>query len=154
MRSLVIALVLAWCSIARADGETEARWSLGNEQPHAGMPFTLVLGVAGFDETPAPALPKLELPGATVTPLGATPNVQRSIQIMNGRRTESHQVTWLLRYRVEIATAGRLRLPGTTVTQGKKTATAQGAEVDVDTVPTTDAMKLEMQLPSRAVFVG
>lgn len=151
---LAVLFVVGWCSLARADGETEARWSLGNEQPHAGMPFTLVLGVGGFDETPAPPQPKLDLPGATVTALGVSPNVQRSIQIVNGKRTEFHQVTWLVRYRVVMPNAGKLRIPTLSVSQGKKTATAQSAEVEVDEVSTTDAMKLEMQLPARAVFVG
>jgi tetratricopeptide (TPR) repeat protein len=151
---LAIALVVGWCSFARADGETEARWQLGSERPHAGMPFTLILGVAGFDEAPAPALPKLELPGATVTPLGAKPQVQASQMTVNGRTQNYRQVTWFLSYRVVTPNAGTLRLPATTVIQGKKTATADAAEVPVDEVTTTDAMKLEMQLPTRAVFVG
>ncbi|MEO8841933.1 MAG: hypothetical protein ABI591_09770 [Kofleriaceae bacterium] len=150
---LVVVFVVGWCSFARAD-DTEARWQLGNERPHAGMPFTLILGVAGFDEAPAPAQPKLELPGATVTPLGAKPNVQSSRMSVNGRTTEYRQVTWFLSYRVVTPNTGQLQIPTTTVTQGKKSATAEGAPIDVDEVATTDAMKLEMQLPARAVFVG
>jgi tetratricopeptide (TPR) repeat protein len=151
---LAIVLVVGWCSFARADGDTEARWQLGSERPHAGMPFTLILGVAGFDETPAPALPKLDLPGATVTPLGAKAQLQTARMNVNGQVKDYRQATWFLSYRVVTPNAGTLRLPATTVSQGKKTATAEAAEVPVDEVTTTDAMKLEMQLPARAVFVG
>jgi hypothetical protein len=140
---LAILMLVGWCSFARADGDTAAQWSLGNEQPHAGMPFTLLLAVGGFDEKPAPVQPKLDLPGATVTPIGAQPTMQ-------GRR----QLVWVLRYRVVAPKAGSLPLPALTVTQGKKSATAPGVQVPVEEVATTDAMKLEMQLPARAVFVG
>jgi hypothetical protein len=44
-------------------------------RPNVGMPFELSLVVEGFDEQPAPELPELALANATVTPLGATPNV-------------------------------------------------------------------------------
>ncbi|HEY0253749.1 MAG TPA: hypothetical protein VGC41_19595, partial [Kofleriaceae bacterium] len=154
MRAFAIAMLIGLCAIAHADGETEARWMNFDDQPHAGVPFIVTLGVAGFDETPAVELPKLEIAGAKVTPMGATPNTSRSIQIINGRRSQSSQTTWFLRWRVEMDKPGHVTLPTTKVAQGSKSATAQGAAFQVDTVPTTDAMKLEMVLPNRSVFVG
>lgn len=140
---------------AFAADEPQAQFQLERgSDPHAGLPFTLTIGVVGFDETPPPVHPKLEIPGAKVSPAGAQPNVSRSIQIINGRRTDSTQVTWALHWRVEVAKAGRIHIPTTTVTQGSKKATAQGADLDVDAVPVSDDMKLELQLPPRPVFVG
>src|SRR5260221_3355120 len=126
MRSIPVALVLLAASTWVAWADTpQARFQLERgAQPHAGMPFTLILGAVGFDESPAPDQPKLDIPGATVTPLGATPNVSRSIQIINGKRTDSSQVTWVLRWRVEAAKEGHLRIPTTTLVQGSKKATA------------------------------
>ena len=83
-----------------------------------------------------------------------TPNVSRSIQIVNGRRSDTTRVTWQLRWRVEVSKAGKLRVPATTVIQGSKRATAPSGEVEVGTVPLTDDMKLALELPSRPVFVG
>ena len=162
MRKVIVALsALAALAVglggfasAWAD-DPQARFSLERgAQPHAGMPFKLLLAVGGLDENPPPEQPKLAIAGATVTPLGAQPNVSRSIQIVNGRRSESAEVTWILSYRVEAAAAGRLSIPATTVVQGSKRATAQGASLELDSVPTTDDMKLELQLPDRPVFVG
>ncbi len=154
-RVVLCALVLlASVSVARAD-EPRAQFRLDGGQPHVGMPFTLQLLVEGFDETPAPELPKLEIPNATVTPMGAaTPNVSRSIQIINGRRSDSTRVTWALQWRVEVQKEGTLRVPATTVTQGSKKATAQPGEVEVQTVPVADDMKISLDLPNRPVFVG
>lgn len=150
----VITAVAAMTGQAFAD-EPLARFQLERgADPHAGMPFTLSIGVVGFDENPPPAHPKLEIPGAKVTPAGAQPNVSRSIQILNGRRTDRTQVSWALHWRVEVAKPGRIHVPTTTVTQGAKKATAQGADIEVDDVPVSDDMKLELQLPARPVFVG
>ncbi len=155
MRRLWIALLVlvGLAGVASAE-EPRAQFRLGSGQPHVGVPFQLELIIEGFDEAPAPDVPKLDMPDATVTPLGATPNVSRSIQIVNGRRTDTSRVSWSLRWRVEVKKAGTLRVPQTTVTQGGKKVTASAGEVPVETVPTTDTMKITLDLPNRAVFVG
>ena len=147
--SLIIVVALA----AIAQAQPAAQWRL-EDQPHADVPFELDLLVEGFDEAPPPVQPKLELPGATVTPMGVTPSTQRSIQIVNGRRVDSVRVTWVMRWRVIVHKAGALRIPGVTVAQGTKQAISRSGDVEVDTVPTTEDMKLELQLPGRPVFVG
>jgi hypothetical protein len=136
---------------ARAD-DPEAAWQAG--EAHAGVPFELRLIVEGLDESPAPAQPKLEIPGATVKPLGAQPNVSRTMQVINGRRSDFTSVRWVLRWSVLIPKEGAFRVPQTTVVQGSKHATAAAANGTADAIPTTDAMKLELALPARPVFVG
>jgi hypothetical protein len=148
---LLLAGVLA--RTAAAD-DARAQFRLDGGRPHVGVPFQLDLVLEGFDESPAPDQPKLTIPDANVTALGAQPNVSRSIQIINGRRTDSTRVTWVLHWRVEVHKDGTLRVPATTVTQGTKHATAAAGEVEVEAVPTSDDMKLTLDLPSRPVFVG
>ncbi len=156
-RALLSMFVLVMLGVlartARAD-VPRAQFRVDGGQPHVDVPFQLELAIEGFDEQPAPPQPTLELPNATVTPLGATPNVSRSIQIVNGRRSDSARVTWSLRWRVEVHKPGSLRVPATTVTQGAKTATAQAGDVSVDTVSIADDMKVSLELPNRPVFVG
>ena len=155
MRALLLAfgLVLGVTTAAWADPSATFKLERG-AQPHAGMPFNLLLIASGLDESPAPDQPKLAIAGATVTPLGGQPNVSRSIQIVNGRRSESNEVTWVFTYRVEVASSGRVSIPATRVAQGGKSATAEGAQLSLDAVPISDDMKLELQLPNRPVFVG
>ncbi|HET9990021.1 MAG TPA: hypothetical protein VFQ65_15930, partial [Kofleriaceae bacterium] len=150
MKALAILLVLA--GIAAAD--PRARWQLGDREPHAGVPFELVLQVAGFDASPAIAQPKLEIPGAKVTPLGGQP-MQSSMSIMiNGRQMADDGVTWVFHWRVEVGNAGTVHVPAVTLSQGKASVSAQAASFTVDSIQTTDAMKLDLQLPNRPVFVG
>ena len=87
MKRLLVIALLCLTGIAYAD-EPQARFSLERgSQPHAGMPFKLILAAAGFDQSPAPEQPKLTIANATVTPLGASPNVSQSIEIVNGRQS-------------------------------------------------------------------
>ena len=157
---LSIALLLALGALvgaartARAD-EPRAEFRLGDrDTPHVDVPFHLDLLIEGFDEKPQPDVPKLEIANARVTFVAAQPNVSRGIQIINGRRSDFVKVTWVLRWQVEPHKEGRMRIPGLTVTQGARRVTTEPAEADVDTIPTSDTMKLSLALPARPIFVG
>ncbi|NVB78017.1 MAG: hypothetical protein HOV81_06435 [Kofleriaceae bacterium] len=154
MRRLVVAclVLLSFAGVASAQ-EAHARLQLDDE-PYVGVPFVLGLVADGFDESPAPVTPKLELPNAVVTPLAPQPNVRQSISIMNGHQTASKSVTWVFRYKIEIAKTGRVNVPPLTVTQGSKKATAAGGAFDVASIPSTDEMKISLTLPDRPIFVG
>ncbi len=151
---LALVLLVLGGSARLAAAEPAAQFRLGGGQPYVGMPVQLDLVVEGLAESPAPAQPALGIPGVTVTPMGVTPDTRRTVQIINGRRSDAVQVTWMLRWRLEVSKAGRLRIPATTVVQGTTRVTAPAGEVDVETVPTSDAMKIAVELPQRPVFVG
>lgn len=155
-----IALVIALCALigraplAHAD-QPRAEFRLGDrDTPHVDVPFHLDLLIEGFDEHPQPDVPKLEIPNARVTFVAAQPNVSRGIQIINGRRSDFVKVTWVLRWQVEPHKEGRMRIPAVTVTQGPRKVTTEPAEAEVDTIPTSDTMKLSLALPERPIFVG
>ncbi|MBA3465334.1 MAG: BatD family protein, partial [Deltaproteobacteria bacterium] len=155
MRALLAVVTIVALAGTAAAEEPRAVFRVEPQgEPYAGLPFQLLMALEGFEESPAPDLPKIVIPDATVTPMGATPNVTRSLQIMNGRRSETTRVSWTLRWRVEAHKTGQLRVPQTTVTQGSKTASAQGGAVSVQPVPVTDSMKISLELPNRPVFVG
>jgi hypothetical protein len=153
---LVVAVALltsgGWARAQSA--EPRAGFRVEGGEPHAGLPFVLSLIVEGLEETPAPSVPTLAIPNAKVLPMGATPNVSQSIQIINGRRIDSQEVRWVIRYRVEVSSAGLLKVPATTVVQGGKKATAPGGDVQVSAISATDDMKIELKLPDRPVWVG
>src|SRR6185436_5574777 len=108
----------------------------------------------GFDEEPQPAPPRLEIPGCRVVPLGVSPSVQQTIQIINGQTTQSRQVTFVFRYRVEAQAPGTYRVPALTVTQGNRRASSAPANVQVGAVSTTPDMRIRLTLPERPVWIG
>lgn len=156
MRALAIAMVviLAVPAVARAD-DARAGLRLETRAAHAGVPFVIDMVIEGFDESPAPELPALEIAGARVTPLAvAPPQLSHSISIVNGRRTESSSATWVLRWRVQTDKDGTLHVPSLKATQGSKVAVAPAGDVPVDTIPVSDDMKVSLDLPDRPMFLG
>lgn len=150
--ALLALLVLP--GLAAAQAEPRAGFRVERGEPHAGLPFILSLIAEGLDESPAPTPPALNIPNAKVVAMGVTPNVSTSIQIINGRRTDSKEVRWVIRYRVEASEPGVLKVPATTVVQGQKRATAPGGDVEVSSLASTADMKIELKLPTRPVWVG
>lgn len=152
---LAIAVLAALAGAAHAQEAPRAQWSLGRgTQPYAGVPFHLDLVVEGFEAEPPPVPPKLELPGAKVTPLAPSASTSTSIQIINGRRIDSVTVTWVMRYRVIVERPGRVTIPAVTARQGKAQAAAQGGAISVEDIPETTEMKVALELPARPVYVG
>ena len=128
--------------------------SVETQEIYAGMPFTLLLSARGFDEQPAPAEPGLAIDGCDVSYIGMTPSVSQQIQIVNGRRSESREVTFVYRWRVTAPSAGRYTVPALTLSQGSKAAASSAAAFDVDDLERTTDMVVRMRLPERPVWVG
>ncbi|HEX3474500.1 MAG TPA: BatD family protein, partial [Kofleriaceae bacterium] len=152
--SFLVALVAA-AGRARAD-EPRAELQLGDrESPHVGIPFHLDLRIEGFDKSPQPEIPKLTLPDADVSFVEARPSLPSGFEIIiNGRRADPSKLTWVVRWQIDPHKEGRLRVPALTVSQGSKRVTTRPAEIEVETIPTSDAIKLSLALPDRPIFVG
>ena len=121
---------------------------------HANMPFTLSLSAKGFEEEQPPAPPDLAIEGCEVTYLGVSPSVSSSIQIINGQRSEWREVTFVYRWRVLAAQAGRYTIPPLRVERSGVEANSQAATFDATEVPGTDHMVVRMVLPDRPLWVG
>ncbi len=121
---------------------------------YAGVPVVLDLIAEGFAEDPAPKQPPLEIAGCQVTPLGMTPNVSSSITIINGRRSERHDVTFVYRYQVVAPRAGRYQVPVLTVYQSGKSASTSATGFDVVDVATSRDMQFRVELPDRPIWIG
>lgn len=150
-RILLAASVLA-ASVGAA-GQA-LRLEVDTEEIYAGLPFVLSASASGFKEEPAPDPPALAIGGARVTYLGMTPNVSQQIQIVNGRRSEWKEVTFVYRWRVQPERPGRYTVPALTVVQGVLLAVSQVAAFDAGEVERAGDMFVRMRLPERPVWVG
>lgn len=121
---------------------------------YAELPFTLSLSAQGFAEEPQPDPPELAIEAATVTYLGVTPNVSTRIQIINGQRSESRDITFIYRWRIATPAAGSYTVPPLTVTQGELSASSGAASFTAREIATTSDMIVRMDLPDRPLWVG
>ena len=128
--------------------------SVESREIYAGLPFTLVLSARDFEEEPPPAPPDLEIDGCRVTYIGMTPSVSQQIRIVNGRRSEWREVTFVYRWQVTAPSAGRYAVPALSLAQGSKSAASSAATFDADDLEQTTDMVVRMRLPERPVWVG
>jgi hypothetical protein len=121
---------------------------------YAGMPFVLSVAAEGFAENPEPKVSGFAIAGADVHYLGMSPNVSSSIVIVNGKRTESHHVSFVFRYRVLARKAGTYQIPAITVTQGGRSAGTRAASFTAREIADSAEMKLRLVIPERSIWVG
>ncbi len=118
------------------------------------LPFTLALQARGFEATPEPEVPDLQIEGARVTYLGMNPNVSRQITIINGRRSELNDVTFVYRWRIQLSRTGAHQIPALTLTQGNLSAMTPPSQFTAKGIESTKDMIVRLQLPDRPVWVG
>ncbi len=125
---------------------------------HENLPFILTVAARGFGEEPQPILTKLVIPGCKVTPLGVVPNVSSMVQIVNGQRSESRDVTFAYRFRIEAPQPGTYTVPALLAEQatpsGKKKAQSPPAQFQVKGLEESRDMQVRLVLPERPVWVG
>ena len=148
-------LVVLWLALI-GQPSFGATLSLGVESDsiHANMPFTLTLSAKGFEEEPTPEPPELDIGGCDVTYLGVSPSVSSRIEIINGRRSDWRDVTFVYRWRVLARVAGRYTVPPLAVEQGDVEASSPAASFEATDVPGTGDMFVRMKLPDRPLWVG
>jgi hypothetical protein len=150
-RLCLVFLLLLWPALGWAQ---KLHLQLDSEEVYANLPFVLSVVAQGFDENPQPTLSKLNLPGCRVTPIGVTPNVSSMVQIFNGQRSETRDVTFVFRFRIEAPQAGEYKVPALVAEQGSKKAESQPARFTVRAVDDTKDMQVRLILPERPLWVG
>ena len=146
-----LALVLLLPAAARAQ---RAELTMESDEPHAGTPFVLSLRVEDFAEAPPPDVAEFQIAGCRTTSLGVSPSMSSSVSIINGRRSESREVTFVHRYQVVCDKAGSYKVPAVAVTQGKRRATSRPGRFNVRALGASEDMALRLGLPNRPVAVG
>ncbi len=154
MRSRDVTGLALLAVLAMPIGGQTLEVSVESREIYSGMPFTLLVSARGFDEQPPPTEPDLLIDGCEVTYIGMTPSVSQRIQIVNGRRSEWRDVTFVYRWRVTAPSAGRYTVPALTLHQGPKSAASAAATFDAGDLEQTTDMIVRMRLPDRPVWVG
>jgi hypothetical protein len=149
--ALALAIVLGTAANASAQSLT---LHVDSRDLYAGMPFVLSVEAKGFDEKPEPKLSAFTIPGARVTYLGASPNVSTMMQIMNGVTSQSRDVTFVYRFRVDVRSAGTFNIPPLTAEQGARRAESHAASFQTRDIERTNDMRVKLILPNRPLWAG
>ncbi len=152
--TLVVTLLLLLSTGQVAFGQPQVTLQVENREIYTDMPFTLALQARGFEETPQPEPPALTIDNAQVTYLGVTPNVSTQITIINGRRSESRDITFVYRWRILLTKAGSHEIPALTIAQGSQSASSPRSRFTAKDIDATQYMIVRFHLPDRPVWVG
>ncbi len=117
---------------------------------YANLPFGLIVRAEGFDEQPQPSISEFTIPGCRVTLIQVAPQVS-AINLFGNR---SRKVVFFYQYEVEAPRPGTFEVPEITVTQGSKSAVSRRGTLRVRSIPSTQQMKLKVNLPERPLWVG
>ncbi|MBR4985507.1 MAG: BatD family protein [Proteobacteria bacterium] len=119
------------------------------------MPFQLSVIATDFDEKPQPEVQPFEIEDADVQFIAASPRISSMTTIINGKRTSKRDVTYVFTYQITPKREGVFTIPPVVVQQdGKSASTANSVRFTASTVPMTNDMKLELQIPDRKFWVG
>lgn len=151
MRRAVLALWLLAASSAHAQS-VELRVP---ESPYfVDAPIELRLVVEDFEADPQPDVTVGDPAIGTLELVAVHPDVRTSIQFMNGRLSRSDEVRFVYQYRFSSSQPGKVRLGPFVVEQGDLRRSAGPVELELQTVPLSDRLRVELELPKAPVFPG
>lgn len=152
----VVALAALFGLAGSAAAEPRATASLDTRADaiYAGLPFGLTISATGFAETPTPEISAVQISGCQLKLLGVSPRTSTQISIINGNTTRSSEVSFEFQYRTVCSSPGTYTLPAVTLTQQGHTAHTRAASFRVQAVDTSTDMRLAIEVPDRAMWVG
>jgi hypothetical protein len=151
VRLAVTALVVLGAAVAQAQ-TVELRVQ---PRPHfVDDPLVLQIVAEDFEPEPEPTVSAPDPAGGKLELVGVQPDVRTQIEFVNGRITRSDQVRFVYQYRYRTTRPGRVTLGPFVVEQGDVRVTAGPVELELETVPLSDRLRVELELPRTPVYPG
>jgi hypothetical protein len=123
--------------------------------PHyAGEAIEIHVVVAGFDEDPAPTVVVASPPRGKLVAAGVRPNVSTSISIVNGQMRRSKEVTFTYVYQLHVDKPGPIVIGPFAVTQGDTSTTSRSLRLDLQALPSSDQIAVELEFQDTPIYVG
>ena len=144
--------LMAWASDSWAQSAT---LQTAQRPPYyVGVPLELQVVAEGFTEKPQPKLEFEQPKGASLNLTGVSPSVSSSIQIINGRMTQSRSVVFNYHLRFLAPKVGRYQVGPLLVVQGNSQKKIAAVSIDVTDVPTATNQRVRLLIPNKNLYVG
>ena len=150
----VVGVILA-VLVAAATAAAQTVRVQSTPAPHyAGEPIEIHVVVEGFEEDPAPSVAVASPPRGKLIAGGVRPSVSTSISIANGQMRRTKEVTFTFVYQLQVEEPGSIEIGPFAVTQGDTSIMSRSLRLDLDALPSSDQMSVELEFPDTAVYVG
>ena len=152
-RRLTAAAILV---LVAASAQAQPRVQLAIDQApyYADVPVEVQLTAEGFDEAPEPEIDAQGPAAKHLRLTGVSPNVNRSVRVVNGRITQTSSVRFVFSYKFTPPKPGRYQIGPFRVTQGSKTKVSGLTNINVEAVPVTGGQRVRVLFPRGDIFVG
>ena len=152
MRIVAVILVVL---IAAATATAQTASVQTTAAPHyAGEPIEIHVVIEGFEEDPAPSVVVASPPRGKLIASGVHPSVNTSITIVNGQMRRTKEVTFTFVYQLQVAEPGPIEIGPFAVTQNDTSITSRSLRLDLEALPSSDQMAVELVFPDAPVYVG
>ncbi|HEY5623400.1 MAG TPA: BatD family protein, partial [Gammaproteobacteria bacterium] len=148
-----VSLVLLLSPVAAA-AEPQVQLAISQGPYYAGVPVTVQISADGFDEEPQPEIRALSSNPDDLRFVGVSPNVSRSVRIVNGQITQSTLVRFTFAYELLPRATGRYRIGPFEVVQGAASSRTGVTDIVVEEVPIGGDQRIRVILPDGDLFVG
>lgn len=149
--TLVAMLVCLGGAVASAQ---EVRVQTGRGPHYVGEPIEIQVVASDFEEDPTPEIEAAQTTAGRLRYAGVSDSSSTSISIINGRMSRVTEVNFVYRFEFVANEAGRAVIPAFTVRQGNTTRTSRAFELEIQGVPKTGLVDLDVVLPDGPIFVG
>jgi hypothetical protein len=152
--SAVFSVALSVLIAATAASAQTIRVQTAPAPHYAGEPIEIHVVVEGFDEDPAPSVAVASPPRGKLIAGGVHPSVSTSISIVNGQMRRTKEVTFTFVYQLQVDEPGPNKIGPFAVTQGDTSTTSRSLRLDLEALPSSDQMAVEMEIPDTPAYVG
>jgi len=144
---------LVWVAAFAATAQT-VQVQTTAEPHYVGESIEIHVVVEGFDEDPAPSVVVASAPRGKLIAAGVHPSVNTSISIVNGRMKRSKKVTFTFVYQLQVDEPGPIVIGPFVVTQNDSSITSRPLRLDLEALPSSDQIFVEMEFQDTPIYVG
>ena len=157
--ALVVATLLLVASQVQAARGPKLEVQFPRGPHYAGDPIDIAVTASGFEEDLQPQLDAPVRGNARLRLRGVSPSTNTSINIVNGRMTRTREVKYVFRLQLVANAQGRVEVGPFLVTQTGSAgdvaeATAPAVPLNIQTLPKSDDLGVELRIPDRPIYVG
>ncbi len=149
----VAAILLLLVGVGSAQAQT-VRLDSASAPHYAGESIEIHVVADGFDEDPAPTVVVASPPRGKLIAGAVHPSVSTSISIINGQVQRSKQVSFTFVYQFQTDEPGPIAIGPFVVTQANRSVPSRALRLDLEALPSSDQMSVELELPDTPIYVG
>ncbi|MBW1883574.1 MAG: BatD family protein [Deltaproteobacteria bacterium] len=151
---LAIALLAAVGPTGIAAAEARLEFQIGSKPYYVGIPVDIHLLANEVDRNPKPICDAPPQDGGRLRLVGIQPNFSSSVQIINGRITQTSSATFTCQFQYTPDREGAHRIGPFHFKQASDEQTTKPLSIHVKSVPLDPRTRVRVAIPDEAVYIG